>query len=428
MARYDVDKIIYRASVENIAEVNNKHLVKVRFIDYGNTAEVGRLHLYHWEANLEVIPPQAVCCKLKNLERISKTVLPDTEEHLAFSKIMKSINPLQVSIHEKLFNSSFHSRHHYMPQLVVSVHDKYSESIYDKLKFSPLFREVIMDTQSVSASYFSSDTINRDRLEILDYKPPSKLSKVPEPLHLVDCQDVDDVDEGPRSPVHPLLTNRAVEKVTWWLERKDDESPTVVDNDLRDQEESTLLEVEGVRAIDFNDNVVKSRDLVSTQSSPPKKMTRPRSSDTDSDKENRTKELVNKLRSVKAASSLSSSSGHTKTKKEISKEVEDTRALLSKAKVTKSRLSTNKPQGKEDEIGSSSKGTKKTRQGPRPKQSFSSKSNMVFTHDSSYPGMDIRYREDQQGQKEHRDLPPVIATSQRIEVCNSIALMVLVAT
>ena len=169
-ARYEVDNRIYRASVENISEVNNKHLVKVRFTDYGNAAEVGRIHLYHWETNFQVIPPQAVCCKLKNLERISKTVLPNTEEHTAFSKIMKSINPLQVSIHEKLFDSSYHCRHQYSPQLTVSVHDQYSESIYEKLKFSPVFREVIMEAQSVSASYFSSDSINRDRLEIMDYK------------------------------------------------------------------------------------------------------------------------------------------------------------------------------------------------------------------------------------------------------------------
>ena len=50
---------------------------------------------------------------------------------------------------------------------------------------------------------------------------PSKLSVVPEPLHLKDCASVVADSDLPSSPQHPVLTSRAVDKVNWWIEKID---------------------------------------------------------------------------------------------------------------------------------------------------------------------------------------------------------------
>ena len=186
------------------------------------------------------------------------------------------------------------------------------------------------------------------------------------------------------------------------------------------QEGSTTQEIEGVKAIDINDNDVKPQDEIASNSQYTKL-----SRGSDAHSGSQTKELVNKLKSVKAANSLSSCSSQakSKTKQEISKVVEDTRALLSKAKVTRSKAAISQAKTKDkvtkDEKTSQSMKSGKIEGCSEKKALSSTRSNKVFTCDSSFPGMDIRYR-DKRGQKEHRqDLPVVTATSQRIEVGKS---------
>ena len=77
----------------------------------------------------------------------------------------------------------------------------------------------------------------------MDYPAPSKLSVVPEPLHLKDCASVVAESDLSSSPQHPVLTSRAVDKVNWWIEKiegKTESLPSMVPN-AKKISKSTLL-------------------------------------------------------------------------------------------------------------------------------------------------------------------------------------------
>ena len=60
LARYSVDKAVYRAKVEEVIE---GELFSVRYIDYGNMDDtLTKDDIYPWDEMLEIIPPQAVPC------------------------------------------------------------------------------------------------------------------------------------------------------------------------------------------------------------------------------------------------------------------------------------------------------------------------------------------------------------------------------
>ena len=61
LARYSVDKAVYRAKVEEVIE---GELFSVRYIDYyGNRDDaLTKADIYPWDQMLESIPPQAVPC------------------------------------------------------------------------------------------------------------------------------------------------------------------------------------------------------------------------------------------------------------------------------------------------------------------------------------------------------------------------------
>ena len=71
----------------------------------------------------------------------------------------------------------------------------------------------------------SNDFLFQDNLGIVDYPVPSKLSHVPEPLHLKDCDSVITENDLVPSPQHPVLTSRSVDKVNWWFGKIEKSEP-----------------------------------------------------------------------------------------------------------------------------------------------------------------------------------------------------------
>ena len=59
LARYSVDKCLYRAKVEEVDKVDGELVVMVRYVDYGNTGEgLSMQDLAPWSPFLGRIPPQ----------------------------------------------------------------------------------------------------------------------------------------------------------------------------------------------------------------------------------------------------------------------------------------------------------------------------------------------------------------------------------
>ena len=60
LARYFVDKMLYRAKVEDVIDYD---LFSGRYIDYGNAEDcLSKADIYSWDPILEIIPPEAVSC------------------------------------------------------------------------------------------------------------------------------------------------------------------------------------------------------------------------------------------------------------------------------------------------------------------------------------------------------------------------------
>ena len=227
LATFPQDNQVYRASVEEIIKNQDTEKItrfKVRFIDYGNTSLITKDHLFKWDSTLETIPPQAFCLKLKDCSRIDTLVQEGSKQYEEFNKILVKSNPCDVSVVARLHSSSYSQPHVYTPELLVSLHSS-GRSIFRILQSSPLFRDCISEapaTTSLSLTSSVLETLNQDRLKILDYKTPARLSQVPEPVHLTDGSPGDD----PMSRVHPVLASRAVEKVTEWMTRYDTDNTT----------------------------------------------------------------------------------------------------------------------------------------------------------------------------------------------------------
>ena len=94
LARYHVDKLVYRAKVEKVVE----GVFSVRYIDYGNKGEnLSRSDIYSWDTLLNMIPPQAVSCTLHQLYRGSDVAY--TEEQLVeFKNYMTAKSPMKMTV------------------------------------------------------------------------------------------------------------------------------------------------------------------------------------------------------------------------------------------------------------------------------------------------------------------------------------------
>lgn len=60
------------------------HLVfQVNYIDYGNTESVSIEYLFEWDKLCDVIPAQAVCCRIANMRRVCEVSPEKRFEYLA---------------------------------------------------------------------------------------------------------------------------------------------------------------------------------------------------------------------------------------------------------------------------------------------------------------------------------------------------------
>jgi len=106
LARYHVDKLLYRARVEKVTE----GLFSVRYIDYANKGEnLPESDIYSWDTHtlLNMIPPQAVSCTLHTLNKAS--AIAYTEEQVnEFTTCMKANSPMQMTVHQRLTSFDMH--------------------------------------------------------------------------------------------------------------------------------------------------------------------------------------------------------------------------------------------------------------------------------------------------------------------------------
>ena len=145
LAIFYVDNKLYRAKIEKIGHYENgeKHF-KVRFIDYGNWSDVSGNFLYSWEPDLEIIPAQAICCKLASLERFTSTIKVGTREYDDFVKIMTSKSPFCVTVRE-IFHARdfiFNLNGDIVPELAVEIY-KDNKNMFSLLKSSSALKEII---------------------------------------------------------------------------------------------------------------------------------------------------------------------------------------------------------------------------------------------------------------------------------------------
>ena len=227
LAAYTLDYNVYRASVEEIFKNQDTGVTcfKVRFIDYGNTCMITEDLLFKWDSVLDTIPPQAFCLKLKDCSRIKSLVDEGSKLYQEFNSVLRERNPYELCVVERLRSSSIFSRPHvYTPELLVTLHSS-GRSIFRILKSSSMFRDCITEAPATTFSLTRSvvETLNQDRLKILEHETPARLSQVPEPVHLTDGSPGDD---DTMSRVHPVLASRAVEKVTEWMTRYDTDNTT----------------------------------------------------------------------------------------------------------------------------------------------------------------------------------------------------------
>ena len=245
IAMYEVDQQLYRAKVEQVnLDSSGGKTFQIRFIDYGNVSEVEAVHLFQWDPIFEIVPPQAVYCKLRNADCFKTTFAPGSREEEEFAKFMIRNNPFHLTVHQVyetrdiLFRSSSVSS----PELSVGLQTKSGYDVVSKLKMSKFFKDHFLDKASAAAdsSNFNSSSgkiLKRNNLDFLEQEIPSKLIKPPEPVHLKDVpDDIENEQENPSSPVHPIVASMAVEKVHMWLERDYED---VVQEDL-DKDETNI--------------------------------------------------------------------------------------------------------------------------------------------------------------------------------------------
>ena len=154
LARYPVDKLVYRARVEQLIQkvgetdlfrlviIMINHfliycLLSVRFIDYGTRSD-GLQHgdLYAWDSILDTVPPQAAACsffgvpvKIRDKNRFS------CEECKVFTALMKQSSPMDMKVHKII-----HTVKSSDTELLVSLDSKDGD-ILTQLSHNETFRE-----------------------------------------------------------------------------------------------------------------------------------------------------------------------------------------------------------------------------------------------------------------------------------------------
>ena len=226
LARYHVDKAVYRARVEDVED----DMISVRFIDYGNKGDnLASSDVYSWDTLLDKIPPQAVACTLFRTQTDTYT----TEQVEAFTSLMKESSPMQMTVHHRLTSEEI-TVVNTGPDVVVTLRSKDGINILSKLGLLPSFKSVLTQENKQCGSSSSEDELTRlqylseENVERPDLPHPHQ---VPPPLHLDGEVLAQVCDDGPPSPLHSEFTRRAVEKVQWWLNRAESEEEKLSEED-----------------------------------------------------------------------------------------------------------------------------------------------------------------------------------------------------
>ena len=100
IAIYPVDNNLYRAKIEKVIQENRTGMdssptFRVRYLDYGNTCDVTKTHLYIWDEVLEIIPAQAVSCKLDTMMIFTKRI-----QAKEFTDFLKQSNPISIQVQQ----------------------------------------------------------------------------------------------------------------------------------------------------------------------------------------------------------------------------------------------------------------------------------------------------------------------------------------
>ena len=259
IAMYLVDKQLYRAKVEQVKIADGKRSFLVRFIDYGNVSQVEDKHLYPWDPVFELIPPQAICCKLRNVEVFKTSFLAGSRDQEEFVKFMLRNNPFHLTVHQVyetrdfLFKCSVISS----PELSVDLLTSAGQNVVSKLKMSAHFKDLVVD-QSSSSKFTSSSSklLKRNKLDFLDPEIPSQLVKAPDPIHLKDAPlDSLKEDETDLSPVHPIVASIAVEKVHMWLDREcNEDAENIEERNIRNNNITTNQRSDSSKDHNCNDD------------------------------------------------------------------------------------------------------------------------------------------------------------------------------
>ena len=138
--------------------------------------------------------------------------------------LMKQSSPMQMVVHNSnnLPRDVFDPIVHQLgPDLVVSLLGKDGIDVLHKLSKLPAFTACFgQKTQLLEKVQPKVEVPTVKAIKQLEaLQPHVPMRAVPHPLHLDDSELAHDVGDNPPSPVHPMFTSRAVEKVMSWLER-----------------------------------------------------------------------------------------------------------------------------------------------------------------------------------------------------------------
>ena len=166
IAAYPEDGRRYRAKVEEVVEKGEERVFRVRYIDYGNVSQVGLSDLFQWDPVLQVIPPQAFCCRLRESKMMFKEPMvmrtPDAAKFLLFMKVW---SPFQMVVskvrrpREKIFSSRKCSE----PEVVVDLIARDGILVSKKLSCSSLKHLLrLVDVSSLNSTSAPSINITSD--------------------------------------------------------------------------------------------------------------------------------------------------------------------------------------------------------------------------------------------------------------------------
>ena len=189
IAAYPQDGSRYRAKVEEIEEKGEERIFRVRYIDYGNTSQVGLCDLFQWNPVLEVIPAQAFVCRLRESKMMFKNpVVMRTPDATKFLLLMKVWSPFQMVVskvrrpREKIFSL----RKCKEPDIVVDLVARDGILVSKKLSSSPL-KHLLRKVEVSSLNSTTSPSLNitsDSNLISSSYGPPSETLRPLEKVRL----------------------------------------------------------------------------------------------------------------------------------------------------------------------------------------------------------------------------------------------------